>query len=130
MVQVKKQTNKKLIEGASDKDDLVNADSNAAYIKVRCVCLCQLWLLTAISKKLSDNRLWPYKKCEPPDRDWLEAIDLKVDSTQGQLSSFQHSVIPLVVFAKNVFVKYLCILKSTYCSAHLWRRKEMVIFMD
>lgn len=27
-------------------------------------------------------------------------------------------------FAKNVFEKHLCILKSTYCSAHLWRKKQ------
>lgn len=25
---------------------------------------------------------------------------------------------------KNVFVKHLCILKSTYCSAHLWKNKN------
>lgn len=34
-----------------------------------------------------------------------------------------HFLFLLFYFAKNVFVKHLCILKSTYCSAHLWRKK-------
>lgn len=124
MVQVKKQTNKKQQLKVPQTRTTWNIAIQMQLILRYGVCLCQLWLLAVISKKLSDNRFWPYEKCEPPDRDWLEAMDLKVDSTQGQLSSFQHSVILLVVLPKNVFVKYLCTLKSTYCSAHLWKKEE------
>lgn len=71
----------------------------------------------------------PLRKVRGSPEVWQEATDLKVCPPQGHFSSFQHLLLFLFFsdFAKNVFVKDLYRLKSTYCtcSAHEKKNKQI-----
>lgn len=88
-------------------------------------------------------RLWTSELGETTKRRSPPRGNTKVDSRQTDLNVFYPPQVPSNVCCrfffcfqfffffftlpkkkKTVFVKHLCILKSTYCSAHLWRKRK------
>lgn len=63
----------------------------------------------------------PDSSCWETPRDVQEAADLMFVFLRDE---YVPSNVCFFPFAKNVFVKHLCILRSTYCWAHLWRKSR------